>query len=1694
MAFEANPAYQSSAAPEKEEAPVFTPNSDYSPQQDPMEMPTRTAADGQIPFPNNQAIAPPQKDKDGNIILPKYSESDLAAFDRNSAVLAKAEDQGGSKNKTEKTVAPKKASIASGGFTPNPAYTGPIASKQDESGNDVWDHVKGGALAAGDFLGAIPGSVAAGVGAGVGAWNALKNKVTGEGNPDTLDNAIDYAQKGMHAFMPSTYFKDLSPEVQRGLNEAADTLQLPAEWGAKGLKGASLLMYLGTEEGRNFATEMMEKPETAPAWSAIMETLGMIPGYAGAEAGLGKAGRAVRGEVPLTDHGRGANEPVPGTNPDLVADPVVSLGKKMTPEEEAAFDKANPEPVMGQRPRLNIANQEPTLNTQEVLPDNMRSGTPEDAARTQQVLQGQQGDLLADPKTASPLENRFGEAGDVLDLDQFKMMLEQADKASGNVKPRGEEEVKALHDAYLEDTNHKQGQLFDRVADAQQFTDKAKAEAEARATNDAMVQTNVMHETRLETPDETQQRVTEAKEATTNIQDTVDRLSLEDPLAANGRVAVQNLNELQEKLGKLGNITGEVVEKIQSDKYMTGQMNKINATRDTINGLIEDAKIVATQGTFIKEGNLARTKAAQNKVLSIYEKIKTELAKLEGQGNDLYSRLGDKYGWEATHEKNTTNQNFLNKSKTGRERYTGDLYDLPVKTNATIEKVNPNINKGFRGKQSGAIDPEAFRILGQKIKAGWKALTDRPDKQLGEAEPGFIDDLARAYYAGKATGEPEVFSSGRKINKGPGGSQSGAVDPKVFADALKKVSKEAYDATKIAIAHGEVKKQDADFTKTMQNKETMKPVGPTAQATLGPNLSKKILGSKERVEPSFDGTPSKPTEVSRLLTEYSQNSMINTVKEKLDAIKNTPTFQNLARGFLPLALGPAEAAGLVKDFANKQATALYAKARLMQILNGLKKDELKQLYDARQRDEVAEKAGDSSGPNQAKLPEKLSKIAKIVQEDYRDALQEAQAAGVISGGYEHYTPRKLISILADGTVKALSELTRRDQIGGVYGPKKSMSELKGRKYTTAEETEAAARAHFGDNVNLVRDIRVLPHVTADLRRITATKTLIEEIRKYGADNFTPTVSTEPIRGWSTINHPAFKNVWIHPDFLPGIESILSQNSSAKGFVDALMTIKAKSMGLLMFNPFIHGTVIWSKAMPYDPMRVISGYAYMKGGALRGSALPSWMSDIYGIKERATPEQGWAYQKEAMETGFRPPSVATNGAQMEVSGAYGEPAVGNSWTAQLAGKAASLFNKEVEAKQGVDAVGEFWHGSLLWNRITDLGMYIWDKSWRDLVKEGMDEKSAKVTASHIANRYMGTVPYEAMGAPVRTLLNATLFSRQFNVTNLGIYKDVISGLPNEIKGQIKDAQQIKIANTYLQTKQGKALLMDIIVLNTMVSAAIQTGVAVFRNYDDVKEGISKEGAAYAKRLGDWFDRMGENPMAILDPQVSPLSHNEPGKEERPYLGNDSNGTGMYMKNPLGKVGEDLIGAFKHPITTLANKQSQFLKFLMGNGFKGGLFSKDIWGPNDQTLTNMQKLTALLKLTTDSFLPFGNVDSVSELMKGNPNKINALKTAGSLTPVSFSKGYPGGPKQGVLAQEQASSDFRFLQDKKQIDNMIDRSDYRGANNLLLKHNKSPEEAVTYIQQRLGMATPNVDKVVKLYKDNPDAVKQYNSVNNY
>lgn len=1284
---------------------------------------------------------------------------------------------------------------------------------------------------------------------------------------------------------------------------------------------------------------------------------------------------------------------------DLYAPVDVTSAKKMTPEEEAAFDAANP-----------------------------------DSPVTEHDIPGDREPNLGE--TRSPEEIKA-----------------EADQAAA-------EKFKREQDLFYDEKSVGYDRLNKRRKSAPEAPDLT-----------------------IESPEEMKARVDEHKNATEDLTDSIDMLDLEDPSAANGRVSIQNLNELQEKLGKYGTITGEVMDRVQGDKYMTGQLNKVKGQIAKINDMIQDRLIQLAQSTFIKDGDIARAKAVQSKAAKWTKEITDEKAKLQSLGNELYSRMGDKYG------------SFT------------DVPTAPVR----------GVNKGPGGKQSGAINPEVFAdgfrktkklLNGFYLEAIGKGdrlmvnIINPKDEHVGGAVFRKNGESATAggtvigpEYQGKGLGT-EMYKFVSDLGNDVKASDAQLPAGKAMWDSFHR--KGIAENDQIPAHYSEKVKQDTlDFTKIV---EDQKKAGDQSGYEINKGPGGKQRGAAmnpwERKEP---GTGKDKDPVTKLIAPIHAENTLKGVAKRLAAIKDSPTYRDLSNALLPLAGGPAEASGIIKTFANKNATAMYAKARLTDILNKLSKGENEALYKARQADELAEKTGTKADNGVGSLNEKLKLVAEVVQNDYIDALREAQASGTMVGGFEHYTPRKLVAILSDKTVKDIAAVGRRDAIGGVFGPKKNMGGLNQRKYGTVEQTEAAARSHFGDNVEVVKDIRVLPLVTSELRRVSATKSLLESLRKYGNDNFLETVSTEPVKNWMSLNHPAFKNVWIHPDFHPAIESILNARNS-NIVVRGLMTVKSKSMGLLMFNPFVHGTVIYSKAIPYDPMRIISGAAYMKGGALRGSPLPDWMYDLYGVKERASPEEGWAYQKDAMEHGFRPTSNFSGGARMEVTDLYETPGIGKSWTSQLVGQAARVFDKQIEAKQAVDKVGEFWHGSMLWNRINDLGMYIYDKAWKDLVKEGMSADAAKVEASHIANRYMGTVPVESMSQSLRTFLNLVLFSRQFNVTNLGIYKDVISGLPNEIRGQIQALGKegdVQIGDRYLKNKQTNALAIDIIVMNLVMSSLIQSGIAAWKKYKDLGEGIKQETVAYAKRLGDWFERMGDDPTAFFDPQITPMSKNEPGKEDRVYLGNDENGTGMYMKNPFGKVGEDLTKSFSHPMDLALSKQSQLMKVIGGNDFKGGLMfgNKDIYGPNNKTMNFFEKIGATAKVIVDSLMPFGNTDALQETLKGNPNKINMFKTAGSLTPVSFSKGYPGGPEKGVLSSEQKADDFKFMQAKRGIDNAIDRGQIEEALDTLQAHGKSPTEAVTYVKQRITLDKPNVEHIKKMYeKGDEDAIREYQNVNNY
>src|SRR6185369_4911320 len=73
----------------------------------------------------------------------------------------------------------------------------------------------------------------------------------------------------------------------------------------------------------------------------------------------------------------------------------------------------------------------------------------------------------------------------------------------------------------------------------------------------------------------------------------------------------------------------------------------------------------------------------------------------------------------------------------------------------------------------------------------------------------------------------------------------------------------------------------------------------------------------------------------------------------------------------------------------------------------------------------------------------------------------------------------------------------------------------------------AAKAKYGDQAMLARDIRVLPLATSQLEDAIAGRTLINNIKDYGKQTGAETVSEGAIPAgsdtkWFTIDHPAFK--------------------------------------------------------------------------------------------------------------------------------------------------------------------------------------------------------------------------------------------------------------------------------------------------------------------------------------------------------------------------------------------------------------------------------------------------------------------------------------------------------------------------------------------------------------------------------------------
>ncbi len=762
----------------------------------------------------------------------------------------------------------------------------------------------------------------------------------------------------------------------------------------------------------------------------------------------------------------------------------------------------------------------------------------------------------------------------------------------------------------------------------------------------------------------------------------------------------------------------------------------------------------------------------------------------------------------------------------------------------------------------------------------------------------------------------------------------------------------------------------------------------------------------------------------------------------------------------PMAAGSKAAMAMAKDFANALRRNRWEWARYDQdIAKRFDPEARKRMWDAADEESVLRQEGKTSehmglatlSPEERAAVEDLQARAQL-------AWGRARDLGMVEGeGLPAYTPRMVINAAAaDEPALPLNVIGRNLRI--------STPQLRRRKHMMAEETEAAAKERLGEGAVIARDIRALPLATAKLEDAVAGRTLVNGIRDYGKAAGTETVVEGGIPAgaegkWFTMDHPALKTwrpdlvenpvtgkweartddagnvifkqvpLYVHGDFEGPLRAVLTHKSGL--LYGGLMSLKGKTMSLIMNSPLIHNAVEWGRAMPAMPGKVATFKVYFEGN-------------------RAKNDVG--VMREAIDAGLVP--IGKRFFNQDITSIMEEPNLqpGRSWTAQVLGFVPGLFDAEAGAavKRTIDKAGDFWHNTLLWDRVGDLQMGLYTNFRNELVGKGVDAQTASRAAAHWANRYAGALPQEAMSDAARKTANMLLFSRSFTLGNLGVMKDMLTGLPKDALAQIErdagvvDPKAVGYAKSLARRKAAVVVALDI-GLMYVGNSLLQSAINVLRG----DHTLDQEMRGYADRMAEALKERGEHPLKLLQPfdflgHVSSTYENEPGKQDRLRVGTAANGTAIYARNPVGKIGEEFMGYLTGPLDMIRRKLGTIARpgwQIMAND-KG--FGRKVYDPDADTAPKYLRNVGLIAAHFfGSQLPEGQINAAADLVKGEGDStVNALGAFGPVAGVTFSKGAPGGPAVGELYHARAQHQYAVDAALPDIRRQIQRGDLQGA----------------------------------------------------
>jgi hypothetical protein len=886
---------------------------------------------------------------------------------------------------------------------------------------------------------------------------------------------------------------------------------------------------------------------------------------------------------------------------------------------------------------------------------------------------------------------------------------------------------------------------------------------------------------------------------------------------------------------------------------------------------------------------------------------------------------------------------------------------------------------------------------------------------------------------------------------------------------------------------------------------------------------------------AFD--PSNPSIVAEPGTNYTPETpeVPDNMRTKMAKLIGRPVAQlrsaahNIGMLVSPMTVGTQKAQALAKDFANNMRVATAQWNAFDAVLrNNYNDAQLRKMWEAAdQENDLRREGKTSSTKGLNSLPPDQRETVEVLHAYGEQLWQRAKQAGLVSEdaeGVHYWTPRVAANIYADGSTDAL-----RPQAGEfskeARNLKTSASSTKRRMHETTEESEAALKAKLGEDASYVKNIRVMPMAMAQLEKAIAGRTLVNQIKAHGQAAGAELVSEDGGPNFVTFDHPALKRfvprtkqvdgkteivtdadgnpimdrapLFVHKDFAGPLKAVFTGNHNA--VYRAFMAMKGMSMSLIMISPMTHNAVIWGKAMPslissmgwrnnLKNIGTFGAYTYVTGRQLRKDH--ALFNDL--VKGGLVPIGGRGMNPdiEAIGNGLKP---------------------GRSLAARALGAVLDVASTRAgdAARKGVDAVGHFWHETLLWDRIGDMQVGMAVQMRNHFMDHGIDQYTATRIATFFANRYAGAVPQEAMSQAAHAFGNIMLFSKSFTMTNLGAMKDPIVGLPGDVRAQIMEhfaalnramgktdieamdaaGDVLKQAQAATRKKAAMILMADfgaMAIITTLMQAWLKGD-----DGDDFKRDLLER----AHALGVKLDK--ENPLAFMGPtwgkaglalalarhpfenlEMLSQTHDNPhGKQDRIRLGEDEHGNTYYMRLPVGKVVEEMKSYtnLSSASSLIDAKASPLVKGLAEAKANKEFNGKQVYDEDANLLVQgAQVMGHLLK----SQVPFDDFVALKNLATDNQHKggkvrmlgmdldMDEAKLMGTATGLSVSKltGGDAVAEMRYAAREQQAKLSNVMPDVKDA---VMRGDTDKAQKLLIDAGQTPKEAGRLI---LTIMAPN------------------------